>query len=106
VGTVKGNITLYLTVQHHSWVIPGTQVYMKSYTTEFPGTNPSAYNLKTVTAANGIAEFKELTFGNYYLYTRGWDPVFADTVHGYMPVVLDKISVVGNRLDVMLYVTE
>ena len=106
VATVKGNITLTVTAQHHYWVIPGLPVYLKSNATEFPGTNTASYNASTTTNQGGDAQFKTLTFGNYYLYARGWDPIFADTVYGHIPVVVDSSTAGGNLVYVTMFVIE
>src|ERR1044071_7220736 len=72
IATLKGNITMTVNVMHHQWVIPGIPVYLKGNTTQYPGENTALYNLSVTTNQNGDAQFKELKYGNYYLYARGW----------------------------------
>ena len=106
VGTAVGKIVMTVTARHHHWVIPGLPVYLRSNATEFPGTNTSSYNMSGTTDQTGAVQFKHLTLGNYYLYASGWDAVFGDTVHGYMPVVVDASTAGGNLVDVTMYVSE
>ena len=105
-GGVKGKIVLTATVQHHHWAVPSLSVYLKYNATDFPGTNSALYNVSATTDQGGAVQFKELTFGNYYLYAHGWDPVFGDTVYGHMPVLIDASTAGGNLVDVTMYVTE
>ena len=106
VGTAVGKVVMTVDVRHHAWGVPGLPVYLKYNATEFPGTNISAYNISATTDQNGSVQFKQLSLGNYYLYARGWDAVFGDTVVGYMPVVVDASTAGGNLVDVTMYVSE
>jgi hypothetical protein len=106
VDTAKGKIVMTVTAKHHSWGVPGLPVYLKYNATEFPGTNTALYNMSGITDQNGAVQFTQLSLGNYYLYARGWDALFGDTVYGYMPVVVNTSTAGGNLVDVTMYVTE
>lgn len=106
VGTAKGKIVMTVDVRHHQWGVPGIPVYLKYNASEFPGTNTSLYNRSAVTSQNGSVQFNELSLGNYYLYARGYDPAWGDTVCGQHLAVVDAASAGGNMVDVVLYVSE
>ena len=48
--------------------------------------------------------------GDYYVYVDGYDPDVADSVKGYLPVLIDESSVQNNGDDLyssfIVYVTE
>jgi hypothetical protein len=102
----KIKATLVVEVMHHYWTIPNIPVYLKKGATEFPGENTSVYDLSLTTDQAGNVQFKGLLYGNYYLFVRGWDPVFQDTVIGYKPVVISDSSASGGIIDDRVYVSE
>lgn len=102
----KIKATLVVEVMHHQWTIPNILVYLKKNVTEFPGENTSVYDLSLTTDQAGNVQFSSLLYGNYYLYVKGWDPVFQDTVKGYKPVVINDSSAAGGIVDDRIYVSE
>jgi hypothetical protein len=98
--------TLVVEVMHHQWTIPNIPVYLKKGATEFPGQNASLYDLSLTTDQAGNVQFNNLLYGNYYLYVKGWDPVFMDTVIGYKPVVISDSSASGGIIDDRIFVSE
>ena len=73
-------------VKHHGALIPGAKVYVKYNASEFPGTDVSLYNDSATTGtdgeANGHAHFEDLSAGNYYFYSTGYDSTIMDDVMG------------------------
>ena len=102
----KVKATLVVEVMHHQWTIPGIPVYLKKDATEFPGQNTSVYDYTLTTNQAGTVQFNKMLYGNYYLYVKGWDPVFGDTVMGYKPVVINDSSAAGGIVDDRIYVSE
>lgn len=102
----KIKATLVVEVMHHQWTIPNIPVYLKKGATEFPGQDISVYDLTLTTNQAGNVQFKDLLYGNYYLFVKGWDPVFMDTVIGYKPVVISDSSASGGIIDDRIYVSE
>ena len=103
-------ITLELEVKHHYRSLPGCNVYLKKNTTVFPGNDPSNYDMESVSNTHGIVQFNNLMYGDYYIYVNGYDPDVADSVKGYLPLVLDESAVQNNGDDLyssfIVYVTE
>ncbi|SRR5258705_11822825 len=102
----KVKATLVVEVMHHQWTIPGIPVYLKKDATQFPGQNTSLYDYTLTTNQAGTVQFNKMLYGNYYLYVKGWDPVFQDTVIGYKPVVINDSSAAGGIVDDRIYVSE
>lgn len=83
--SVKNDIQY--TVKHHEWSVPYIQSYLKLRrdTMSLPyfySDAPHTFDT-TQTAgsqANGI--FDQLPTGTYYLYVKGFDPIWGDTVSG------------------------
>ena len=103
-------VTLELEVKHHYRSLPGCNVYLKKNATEFPGHDPANYDMEAVSNNNGFVQFNNLMYADYYVYVNGYDPDVADSVKGYLPLVLDE-SVVDNNGDELystfiVYVTE
>ena len=103
-------ITLELEVKHHYRSLPGCNVYLKKNATEFPGNDPSNYDMEAESNPNGFVQFNNLLYGDYYLYVDGYDQDVADSVKGYLPILLDESSVQNNGDDLyssfIVYVTE
>lgn len=98
--------TLVVEVMHHHWTVPGIPVYLKKDATEFPGMDTASYDLLQVTNQGGNVQFRDLIYGNYYLFVSGWDPVFNDSVIGYKPVVINDSSAAGGIVDDRIFVSE
>ena len=86
-------ITLELEVKHHYRSLPDCDVYLKKHTLEFPGTETNNYDMQSVSNINGFSQFKNLIYGDFYVYVEGYDQDVADSVKGYLPVVLDESTV-------------
>ncbi len=98
--------TLDVQVLHHYWTIPNIAVYLKKNVIDFPGKDSTLYDTYQVTNQAGNVEFRDLEYGNYYLYVKGWDPVFYATVIGYKPVVISDSSAAGGIIDDRVFVSE
>jgi hypothetical protein len=103
---IKGSVSLYVTAKHHTWSVPGLTVFMKRNATEFPGTDTSLYEWRTVTDASGMILISELFYGKYFLYATGYDSLFGVTVHGYLPVELNSSSVENDEVYADMAVNE
>lgn len=103
---VKGNIRLQVTTQHHSWVVPYLDIYLKRNADTFPGDDVSLYEYQTSGNGNGVAVFKELYPGNYYVYARGYDSYFGASVSGALKVELKAAELTNNSREVVMIVGE
>lgn len=103
---IEGSITLKVNVKHHSWGVGPLDVYLKKDVTEWPGTDISKYDFHVTTNQNGNCEFNQLFPGDYFLYATGYDPIFRDSVLGYIPVEINEINIVNLTREVTLYVSE
>jgi len=104
--SIEGSITLKVYVKHHSWGVGPLDVYLKKSVFEWPGSDTSKYDFHTTTNQNGNCEFKQLFPGNYYLYAIGYDPIFRDSVIGYIPVKINETNIENLTREVTLYVSE
>jgi hypothetical protein len=105
-GVVKGTNKLIVSVVHHTYSIPGIEVYLKYNATEFPGTDTTKYEWMDLSDNSGIAEFENLFEGNYFIYAKGLDQQIGLFVAGASQVVLNSSSITNNEAYVTLYVTE
>ncbi len=101
---VEGTIRLQVTAMHHSWGVPGIRLYLKKGATEFPGYDPTLYEFSTQADNEGTGAFEKLYPGKYFLFAKGWDYYWGDTVIGYTPVVLTDPTRLDNSMT--LYVSE
>ncbi|HXB41106.1 MAG TPA: hypothetical protein VNZ49_11230 [Bacteroidia bacterium] len=82
-NSTGGEASVSFTVMHHSWVIPKATVYIKYGATTKPGSlNPSDFDDHVQADSSGQAEFKNLRYGNYYLYATGYDKYYLGNVSG------------------------
>ena len=105
-SAIKGPVTLTVEVKHHTWAIANSKVFIKNSTTEFPGKDPSKYDWCKVTDENGFVQFAGLFFGNYYLFTKGYDKVIFDSVIGYKPVLINDTTISNKEYRTTIYVSE
>lgn len=77
-----GKATITGIARHHSTPIANAVIYIKYGATEFPGPDPSSYDLSVTADANGKYEFSGMNKGDYYLYGIGYDPAPAAIVSG------------------------
>jgi hypothetical protein len=104
---LKGNITLYVHVVHHTYTLSGINVYLQKGATNYPGDNPSSYEYSTVSDANGTAEFDNLPYGAIWVYGTGVDTKLNRSVVGNTGLELSKSYVgSGTTADMTLYVSE
>ena len=103
---VKGTNKLIVTVAHHTYTLPDIRVYLKNNTTVFPGSDTSLYEWNLLSDPSGIAVFKDLFPGNYFLYAEGFDQGIGMNVIGATPAILNSSTLINNELYVTLYVTE
>ena len=104
---LKGNVTLYVHVVHHTYALSNITVYLKKGATLYPGADASAYEYKAVSDANGVAEFDQLPLGAVWIYGLGTDTYINRSVTGNTGIELSQ-SFVGsdNKADLTLYVSE
>lgn len=76
------------------------KVYIRYGTIEFPGEDSLAYDDSGVTDLHGKYTFLGLKKGNYAFYGWGKDPLYGDTIHGF---VSHEIENYKNERDVTLY---
>ena len=103
---IAGKVSCTIKVKHHSWEVPGIIVCLKANTTAFPGYDTSKYDRYCITDTQGNAIFDSLFPGNYYLYSKGLDIIWGDTVIGYAPLVINESTIINNTLSTTLYVSE
>lgn len=98
-----GKINLTANVSHHNLPIENASVYIKYGATEFPGSDLTVYDDFIASDKNGVAVFKGLRKGNYFLYSVGFDKSINENVTGGIPV---KIETKAGDIAVPLPVTE
>ncbi len=104
-----GNTTIVAFPQHHGAPIFShtnyrDTAYVKFNAQEFPGTNPSLYDL-TFIGEDGEdhVHLEELKAGKYYIYMVGLDTTIMERVTGGIPYVLTQTS---GEVDLIVPVTE
>jgi hypothetical protein len=105
-AVIPGTISLEVHAIHHSWDVSNIMFYLKKNATDFPGHDSSIYEFKGQADGYGKYTFEKLYPGSYYLYASGYDAIWGDNVHGYIPVVLDQDHVVDNSFNITLEVSE
>lgn len=90
--------------KHHGQDTRPYHAYVKFNTQEFPGTNPSAYDLDILadTTENHI-ELENLKPGKYYIYMTAYDTSISALVVGGIPYTLTQAS---GEVDLTVPVTE
>lgn len=98
VAGTGGEVTLVLQPEHHGEPIPSLPAYpdsafIKFNVNEFPGDNPSLYDLIVV----GLEGENEVTInnlkcGDYYVFMTGKDTSIDERVKGGVPVVIEQTS--------------
>jgi hypothetical protein len=93
-----GNLTLVIFPEHHGESIYSQgnyrdTVYIKFNTQEFPGTNPSSYDLIAVgDSGENHVHVHGLTCGDYYIYAVGIDTSLGERVFGGRPFSTSETS--------------
>ena len=103
---ITGKIACTVKVKHHNWEVPDIMVCLKANTNVFPGYDTAKYDRYFITDTQGNVTFDSLFPGNYYLYSRGFDIIWGDTVIGYAPLVINESTIINNTLSTTLYVSE
>jgi len=103
---IPGNITLDITVEQHTWGVPYTHVYVKKNTTIYPGEDTALYDLRKITDNDGKVSFEGLHPGKYFVFSKGYDMIWGDTVIGYSPVQIVSTALENNSLQLTLTVSE
>ncbi|MFN0189235.1 MAG: hypothetical protein ACKVQV_11085 [Bacteroidia bacterium] len=88
-----GNTTIIAFPKHHSKLTRPYHAYVKFNSQDFPGANPSAYDLDLIadTTQNSI-EIANLKPGKYYIYMTAYDTTVSAPVKGGIPYVLSQSS--------------
>lgn len=103
---VPGIITLDVQVKHHTWGVPYTTVYLKKNATSYPGEDTSKYDISQICDNDGNASFEGLHPGNYFVFSKGYDMIWGDTVIGYSPVSIVSSALENNSITLTLIVSE
>lgn len=103
-----GKNTIVAFPKHHSSPIPGTKVYIKYGTKNFPGEDVSKYDAFKIAEKEGNSpdvhvHFEDLQKGDYYLYGVGYDSAISQIVKGGIPV---SINTKSGETTVTLPITE
>ena len=88
-----GSTTIIAFPKHHSKLTRPYHAYVKFNSQDFPGANPSAYDLDIIadTTQNSI-EIANLKPGKYYIYMTAYDTTVSAPVKGGIPYVLSQSS--------------
>jgi hypothetical protein len=99
-----GNVTIVAFPKHHGVDTRPYHAYIKFNTQEFPGTNPSAYDLDILadTTENHI-EIENLKRGKYFIYMTAYDTAIAELVFGGIPITITQTS---GEIDINVPVVE
>lgn len=92
-GGAGGDLTIVAFPKHHGADTKPLWAFVKYNTQEFPGTNPSAYDIAIAgdTTENHI-ELENLKCGDYYIYMIAIDPAINDTAVGGIPFSTEQTS--------------
>ncbi len=101
---VGGNVTIVAFPKHHGKETRPYNVYVKFNTQDFPGENPSLYDLQIAadTTENHI-EIENLKRGYYYIYMTAFDTSIAAVVKGGIPT---SVTQTAGEIDLDVPVTE
>ena len=79
-------------------------MYVKFNTQQFPGENPSLYDLQiTADTTENHIEIENLKRGQYFIYMTAFDTSIADVVKGGIPTLVTSSS---GEIDLNVPVTE
>src|SRR5689334_9496887 len=105
-ATFTPNFKMQIQALHHTWPVGGIKMYIKYDETTFPGSNPNLYDDSSVADPNGYVIFDHLYYGNYFVYTYGFDQTFGTMVTGNGLMKLTQLNVTGGEMDTVLMVSE
>jgi hypothetical protein len=105
-SVVRGKYSIIVTVKHHDRILQGIPVYLKNNATEFPGHDTTLYDWSKTSDISGVAYFKEMFGGNYFVYGKGLDSGIGLEVMGAVALSLSDSTTVNNEVYVTLFVTE
>mgnify|MGYP001094799097 CR=1 FL=1 len=91
-GGYGGSATLHVAAQHMARDIDSCMIYIKYNATEAPkltGYDDSAW-AAVKDLGRPLATFSSLTTGNYFLFAKGYDPVYQQGASGSMTVTVDR----------------
>ncbi len=99
-----GTLTIVAFPKHHGAGTKPLWAFVKFNTKDFPGANPSAYDLQIAgdTTENHI-EIENVKCGDYYIYEMAIDPSINDTVVGGVPFSTEQTT---GEVNVNVAVTE
>lgn len=90
---VPGTINLEISAVHHSWGVPYVPVHLKMNTREFPGEDSTSYDFHGLCDNEGKVRFEQLYPGDYFVYIKGYDMIWGDTVTGKAALQLQQPAV-------------
>ncbi len=104
VGEDNPRTSLSITVRHHDRPIPGTEVYVKFFATEFPGYELEDVADTTLVAdADGQVKLNDFPLGNHWFVGIGYDEAIRELVIGNLDLRFDLTNL---QHDTILYVSE
>lgn len=95
------NINVYMLRDSLGNLCTNCDVYIKYGTTSFPGESADLYDDQGVTDMHGKYTFMSLHKGSYLFYGTGKDPVYNDTIKGYIHFTIE--SNIKNERDVTIH---
>ena len=90
---IGGIVTIVAYPKHHGVETRPYTAHVKFNTQEFPGTNPSSYDLNiTADTTENHVEIENLKRGKYYIYMTAYDTAISEIVVGGIPVTVTQSS--------------
>ena len=101
---LKQSTTIDFITQHHNEIIPNIHIYVKYFTTDFPGFDDME-NFDTVIVSNssGRASLRNFPLGNHWFVGVGFDEKIKEQVYGGLDVTFNLRNLM---VDTILYVGE
>lgn len=100
----KGKVTIIAFPKHHEKNTRPYRAFIKSNTQEFPGTNPTNYDLEIVAdTTKNFIKIESLNSGEHYIYMNAFDTSIPATVIGGIPI---NITQTEGELNIDIPVTE
>jgi len=99
-----GNTRIVAFPKHHGADTRPYHAYVKFNAQDFPGSNPSSYDLSIdADSTENHIELENLKPGKYYIYMTAYDTSIAAPVVGGIPYILTQTS---GEVDISVPVTE
>jgi hypothetical protein len=100
----KQTTTIDLVTQHHDEIIPNIDIYVKYFTTDFPGfDNLETFDTILISNAAGRATLRNFPLGQHWFVGIGFDEKIKEQVYGAMDITFNLRNL---TVDTILYVGE